>query len=105
MAANIAVKDRGTAEAWIAKANALNQRAKEANEMVSALLRQLDEGAAGEAVVKLVQFGNQMLTFAQQIYEGVTQICNAISGVIDLVAETVSNVVSAISSIAGRLSN
>ena len=104
MAANIAVKDRAQAEEWVRKAQALNERANKANQQVATLLRQLDEGAAGEIVLKLVQFGNQVLDFAQQIFEGVTQICDAISGVIDLLSETVGTVVNVVKGIVGALS-
>lgn len=104
MAANIAVKDRAQAEAWVAKANALNERAKAANAQVAALLRQLDEGAAGEIVTKLVQFGTQVLQFAEQIMSGMKQICDAISGVISLLQDTVSNLVGIVKNIAGALS-
>jgi len=38
MAANIAVKDRGTAEAWIAKANALNLEYSSSSDNVHAFL-------------------------------------------------------------------
>lgn len=104
MAANIAVKDRATAEAWVAKAEALNTRANEANRQVATLLRQLDEGAAGEIVLKLVQFGNQVLSFAEQIFDGISQICSAITGLINLLEETIGGVVGVVKNIVSFLS-
>ncbi len=103
MAANIAVKDRGTAEAWVAKASALNKRADDANRQVGALLRQLDDGAAGDVVDTLVQFGNKTLDFSQQIFDGVTKICDGITEVVNAVEETVSTVTNVINTIASSI--
>ena len=99
MAGQIAVKNRATADAWVSKAKALNERADEVNKRVSALLRQLDEGSAGDVVTTLVQAGGTLLTAANEIFTGVTQICNAISSVISLVQDVVGGLVDAVKGI------
>lgn len=103
MAGVIAVKDEASAKQWVAKAEALNQRADELNKKVGALLRALGDGGVGDIVTTLVQYGTQTLQFAQQIFDGVTQICQAISGLVDMLKDVVSGLVNAVKGIAGSL--
>ena len=103
MAGTIAVRDQGTAEQWVAKANSLNSRALDVNNRVGALLRQLDEGSAGDVVDTLVQFGTQAMGFAGKIFDGVTSICTGISQVISTTREIVDTAKSVVTSILSSL--
>ena len=101
MADTLAVKDEGTAREWLAKAEALNQRAHELNNRVGSLLQQISEDSEGELVTKLVEWGNKCLVFAQDILEGCKQIASGISSVINTVKDAVSNVVGFIGKVMG----
>ena len=89
----LTVKDQATAEQWVAKATALNERAKELNDRVGNLLKQIAEDSEGELVTKLVEWGNKCLEFAQKILEGCKKIADGIHEVISLVKDAVDNVV------------
>ncbi len=89
----LTVKDQATAEQWIAKARALNERTKELNDRVGSLLKQIAEDSEGELVTKLVEWGNKCLQFAMNILEGCKKIADGIHEVINTVKDMVSNVV------------
>ncbi len=97
----LAVKDEAMARQWVAKANALNPRAKELNDRVGNLLKQIAEDSEGELVTKLVEWGNKCLQFAQKILEGCKKIADGISQVINVVKDAVGNVVSFIGKVIG----
>ena len=102
MANQIAVKDQSLADAWVAKANALNERAKEANTRIGQLLEELGQKAVGDIVDKFVAYGTQLLKRAQEIFEAVTAIAKTVKEVVDTLKGTLENLVNTARSIIGR---
>ena len=102
MANSIALKDQNAAEAWIAKAQALNEKAHDANVRIGQLLVELGQKAAGDIVDKFVEYGTKLLKKAEEILRQMTEIANTIRNVINTIKETLGGLLNAARSIIGR---
>ena len=96
-----AIKDEGSAKAWVAKANALAEELNTLNEKVARVIEYLEKSSEGDIVANLVIAANAAIKAANQIMTVFKDICKGLNDAIDKLVEGVGSLVSKLGSIFG----
>ena len=95
MAFILNIQTEAEVNAWKARAQELNQQAKQAIDEAMELLKEMPNIATGKFFNEVLSLANNVCTGMQKILEGMQELFNVVSSIVDLAKKAIAGLVDA----------
>lgn len=99
------IKEKASVDRWLAKAEALNQRAETIIKEATNVLADLKDVAEGLFFNKVVSYANQVLEGLTEIMQGVRKLCDVVNNVVEWGVQKVGELLQNAADTVGKIWN